>query len=300
MGIRRSIGHFISSWLTKETSVGNVALCDFQRLSYEIRPCDVLLVEGRSRVSDVIKLITQSVWSHSALYIGRLHDIDDQKTREYLQSHYDIQPDAQLLIETLLGKGTVITPLKYYENEHLRICRPKGIQRDDAQHVVRFAVDSLGTEYDVRQLLDLARFMFPYSFLPRKWRSSLFEHNTGIPTHTVCSTMIASAFMAVNFPILPVVHKDENGYTHLYQRNPKRFTPRDFDYSPYFDIIKYPFITIDGRSLYKNLPWNSDGLVCNDEYDCYIPQAHPSMARQTPQPATEVEEIDHDEVKSPS
>ena len=27
----------------------------------------------------------------------------------------------------------------------------------------------LGTDYDVRQLLDLARFMFPYSFLHRRW-----------------------------------------------------------------------------------------------------------------------------------
>ena len=229
-----------------------------------------------------------------------MHDIDDQAKRDFLQANYDIHPNDQLLVETLLGKGTVITPLKHYENEHLRICRPKGIQRDDAQKVLGVAIDNLGTEYDVRQLLDLARFMFPYSFLPRRWRSSLFEHNTGIPTHTVCSTMIASAFMSVNFPILPVVQKDEHGKTRLYQRNPKRFTPRDFDYSPYFDIIKYPYITIDGRSLYKNLPWNTDGLVCNDEYDCYIPQAHPAMVKQLKEALTVEEPENTDEVKTPT
>jgi len=272
MGIRSSIGRVLSGWLTKEMSDGSPALCDFERLSYEIRPCDVLLVEGRSRVSDVIKIITQSVWSHSALYIGRLHDVDDAKLRQYLLNNYDVRPDDQLLIEAVLGKGTIVSSLREYDSEHCRICRPKGIQRDDAQRVIRFAIDSLGTNYDVRQLLDLARFMFPYSLVPRNWRSSLFEHNTGIPTHTVCSTMIASAFMSVNFPILPVMQKDEDGKTRLYQRNPRRFTPRDFDYSPYFDIIKYPYVTVDGRSLYRELPWNTEGMVCNDENDCYIPQ----------------------------
>lgn len=282
MGVRAAIGKTMSDWLTADASDRSVALCDFKTLSYEIRPCDVLLVEGRSRVSDVIKIITQSVWSHAALYIGRLHDIDDLKQRQYLINNYGVKADDQLLIEAILGKGTIITTLSEYHAEHLRICRPKGLHRDDSQRVVGFAIDSLGTHYDVRQLLDLARFMFPYAMLPRRWRSSLFEHNTGIPTHTVCSTMIASAFMSVNFPILPVIQKDNFGKTRLYQRNPRRFTPRDFDYSPYFDIIKYPYITVDGRSLYRDLPWNQDGLVCNDENDCYIPQPV-SRKHQSPQ-----------------
>ena len=39
-------------------------------LAATLRPGDVLLVEGLSRFSIAIKYLTQSTWSHSALYIG--------------------------------------------------------------------------------------------------------------------------------------------------------------------------------------------------------------------------------------
>ena len=87
----------------------------------------MILVEGRSRVSEVIKLITQSSWSHAALYIGRLHDIEDPELRERLGEHYQGTVDKQLIIESELGLGTVVRPLTVYEREHLRICRPRGL-----------------------------------------------------------------------------------------------------------------------------------------------------------------------------
>ncbi len=245
--------------------------CDFERLSFEIRPCDVLLVEGRARVSEVIKTITQSQWTHSALYIGRLHDIEDENVREHVNWLYDGDPSDQLIIEPLLGEGTVVSPLKKYAGEHVRICRPAGLSRADAGRVLAFAVKHLGREYDVRQLLDLARFLFPYGIIPRRWRSSLFEHNVGVPTRTVCSTMIAAAFSSVHFPILPVIHREENGAIKLYKRNTRLYVPRDFDTSPYFEIIKYPLLGLNDLAVYRQLPWDTDGVVCNDENECFIP-----------------------------
>src|SRR5688572_28857309 len=35
-----------------------------------IEPGDVLLVEGDNRISAIIKYLTQSTWSHSALFVG--------------------------------------------------------------------------------------------------------------------------------------------------------------------------------------------------------------------------------------
>jgi hypothetical protein len=35
-----------------------------------LEPGDVLLVEGNSHISRVIKYLTQSTWSHAALYVG--------------------------------------------------------------------------------------------------------------------------------------------------------------------------------------------------------------------------------------
>ena len=45
------IGSRIIHWLTDERPPQGVPQSDFDRLSYEMRPADVLLVEGRSRVS---------------------------------------------------------------------------------------------------------------------------------------------------------------------------------------------------------------------------------------------------------
>lgn len=265
------LGRQAIRWLTHEQSRSDVPQCDFDRLSFEIRPGDVLLVEGRSRVSEVIKTITQSQWTHSALYIGRLHDIEDETTREHVSWLYDGDPNDQLLIEPLLGQGTIVSLLKTYGEDHVRICRPTGLSRHDTEQVVNFAVKHLGRDYDVRQMLDLARFVLPYGFLPRRWRSSLFEHNVGLPTRTVCSTMIASAFSSVHFPILPVVRRTENGQVKLFKRNTRLYVPRDFDTSPYFGIIKYPVLGLDDLAVYRQLPWDTEGVVCNDENECFIP-----------------------------
>ena len=123
-------------WLTHEDPPEGVPLCDFERISYEIRPCDVLLVEGRSRVSDAIRRITQSPWSHACLYIGRLHDIEDIELKKRLLDHYQADPNEQLVIEGFLGKGTIVSSLNLYKNDHIRICRPRGISRGDAQQVL--------------------------------------------------------------------------------------------------------------------------------------------------------------------
>lgn len=278
-GLKAWLARTITAWLTVEKPAERTPLCDFERIRYEIRPGDVLLVEGRTRVSDVIKTITQSPWTHSALYLGRIGDIDDPRVREHVAYCHDGDPNAQIVVEALLGRGTIISNLEKYRNDHLRICRPAGLSRRDAQSVIAYAVNHLGCDYDVRQLLDLARFLFPYGILPRRWRSSLFEHNAGFPTRTVCSSMIASAFNHVHFPVLPVMRRLENGELRLYKRNARLYTPRDFDYSPYFEIIKYPYLGIQDKSLYRNLPWDEEGRICNGEDDCFAPPLPEQLVR---------------------
>ncbi len=246
-------------------------LSDFDRLRYEIRPGDVILVEGRAPVSEIIKTITLSNWTHSAIYIGRLHNIDDPQLRDYIQNFYQGEPDDQLIIESQLGSGTIVDNISKYRDDHLRICRPTSITRTDSQKVIAYAINRLGSYYNVRQILDLARFLFPYALLPRRWRSSLFEHNAGAPTHTVCSTMLAEAFASVHYPILPVLHRNDDGQLVLYKRNTRLITPKDFDYSPYFDVIKYPILDFDELTIYRKMPWGKDGIELNDERDLRLP-----------------------------
>lgn len=257
----------IVAWLTTDGPPRPFPLVDFERIKYELRPGDVILVEGRTRVADVIKMITQSPWSHAMLYIGRVHDIEDAGLRARLKDFWKGPDDEQLVVEGILGKGTIITRLEDYRPDHLRICRPSGISRSDAQRVINYAIRHLGDDYNIRQLLDLMRFLMPWGVLPRRWRSSLFIHNAGDTTRTVCSTMLAEAFNAVNYPILPIIKQHAETGIQLIKRNPRLYTPRDFDYSPYFDVLKFPFVGEVSRERYRHLPWGGDHLMGNDDQD---------------------------------
>ena len=53
--------------------------------------------------------------------------------------------------------------------------------------------------------------------------------------------MLVNAFDTVGFPVQPIIKIKDNDKIELIKRNPRLFTPSDFDYSPYFQIIKYPF-----------------------------------------------------------
>jgi hypothetical protein len=260
----------VVNWLKHKKPLPHTPLSDFEKVRHEVRLCDVVLIEGRSRVSEVIKLITQSSWSHAALYIGRMHDIEDPLLRDSLRQHYMGTPDTQLIIESELGVGTVVRPLTSYECEHLRICRPRGLDFQGSQKVIRYSIGRLGTSYDVRQIFDLARFLFPWFILPRRWRSSLFSANPGKSTQTVCSSMIAEAFGSIAFPILPLVKRTEGDQVKLYMRNPKLCTPNDFDYSPYFDIIKYPFLDFANYAEQRLQPWSGAAELSAEERDYYI------------------------------
>jgi len=260
----------IVKWLNGEKAPLEIPLSDFERVRYEIKPCDVILVEGRTRISNVIRQITQSSWTHAALYIGRLHDIEDPKFRAKVTENFKGEPDVQLVIESLLGRGTIVRPLEVYAKDHVRICRPRGLVYQDSQQAIDFAISRLGLNYDIRQILDLGRFLFPWALWPRRWRSSLFAHNAGRPTHTVCSTMLAEAFAYIQFPILPLVKKSAEAGVQLFHRNPKLCTPKDFDYSPYFDVIKYPFIDCCDYGTYRLLPWHGPDQVIAGSTSSYV------------------------------
>ena len=257
------------NWINRQRPTRQFPLSDFDRLSHELKPCDVLLVEGRSRVSDIIRWLTNSPWTHAALYIGRLYDLEDDELRATIASLYSGESQDRLIVESLLGQGTIVRELSAYDCEHLRLCRPSRLSQTDVTSVIRHAITHVGLDYDVRQILDLARFLFPWFMLPRRWASTLFRHSAGRPEKTVCSTMIAESFGHVSFPILPLVKHTEEGEPRFFRRNPKLCTPSDFDYSPYFEIIKYPFMDFNHEE-YQLLPWKGANMLSAEEAEIYI------------------------------
>ncbi len=276
----------MTKFLNAHRDVQGTPLCDFSRLRFEIRPGDVILVEGRTRIGDVIKAITLSRWTHAALFIGRISDLEDQETRKFVESRYPGPQNDQLVIESLLGSGTIVSPLIKYQFDNLRVCRPKDISPQDVQAVIKTASLYLGSKYDMRHIFDFARFLVPYWFIPSRWRSTLFDYKAGDVTRTICSTVIVEAFASNQYPVLPVIQRTAEGYYKWSRRNPKLFTPNDFDTSPYFDIIKYPFLG-DEKSIYKKLPWDETGVICNDETECFTPDSLEEKSNTTNKGKTE-------------
>lgn len=207
---------------------------EWQRL---IRPGDVLLVEGCTRIGTAIKYLTQSTWSHSALYVG------------------DRCPHGPL-IEADVSEGVIASPVEKYRDANTRICRPVGLSGDDLNRVLDFAIARLGNRYDLRNIFDLARYLFPTPPVPPRWRRRLLTLGSGEPTKAICSSLVAQAFQQVHYPILPyaVWSSEDPADRHLrFQiRHYSLFTPRDFDLSPYFDIVKPELrVCFD----YRALPW---------------------------------------------
>jgi len=210
------------------------AISDPQRLAAALIPGDVLLVEGNRRVSTAIKYLTQSTWSHAALYVG-----DFQSTGHGV--------DAPTLIEADMELGVIAVPLTSVAGVNTRICRPVGLEPQDCQRVCQYAIDRLGLKYDLRNIIDLARYLLPVPPVPVYWRRRMLALGSGDPTRAICSTLIAQAFQSVHYPILPRVERqalsgaearDYGVREILHIRHCSLFTPRDFDISPYFRVIK--------------------------------------------------------------
>ena len=206
----------------------------FGLLELTLQPADVLLVDGSSRISSTIKYITQSSWSHAALYVG-----------DTLLGRYP-ELGIHVLIEADVVDGVRALPLSAYRGAHMRICRPVGLRSLDVKHVIEHAAHRLGQSYDMRNVIDLMRYLIPSPPVPGRWRRRLLALGSGEPTRAICSSLIAAAFQSVHYPILPTLDRDyrELDRTHaarreiLYIRSSKLFTPRDFDISPYFRIVK--------------------------------------------------------------
>jgi hypothetical protein len=69
----------------------------------------------------------------------------------------------------------------------------------------------------------------------------MIAFGSGDPTKIICSALIAQAFDAVRYPILPKITRAGSRQARreiLHIRDSSLYMPRDFDISPYFEIVK--------------------------------------------------------------
>ena len=193
-----------------------------------LQPGDVLLVEGNNHVSGIIKYLTQSTWSHAALYVGPIGD----RTTE------DGEP--LVLVEANLGEGVVGAPLSKYARYHTRICRPTGLTRRRPRAGLRLRRRAHRLRLR-RQEHHRPDALPDAAAGAAALASPDDELGSGHPTRIICSALIAQAFENVRYPILPKISRVESEAAReemLEIRHSSLYAPRDFDISPYFEVVK--------------------------------------------------------------
>lgn len=248
--IAGGLGGRLSRYLSKTVRVhGTAAPTDPLKLMACLRPGDVLLVEGQTRVSVAIKYLTQSTWSHAALHAGQAIGLHDE------------QGLPRCFLEADLRDGVRAVSVAEFAGLHCRICRPVGLSDAEIDAVIGFVAARLGHRYDLKNVIDLARYLIPTPPVPVRWRRRMLRLGSGDPTRAICSTLIAQAFQTVRYPILPLVEAvpsrdpacpgcvDEI----LEVRHHSLFVPRDFDVSPYFAVVKP---TLAAGFDHRRLTWH--------------------------------------------
>jgi Permuted papain-like amidase enzyme, YaeF/YiiX, C92 family len=237
------IGRLIARYLQKPVNgYEPFTPSDPDALRQSLEPGDVLLVEGNNNIAGVIKYLTQSTWSHSALYVG---PIAGRATE---------QGEPHVLVEANVGEGVVSAPLSKYFQFHTRICRPVGLTEADCTMVCAYALRRIGFAYDLKNIIDLMRYLLPLP-VPQRWRRRLIALGSGDPSRLICSALIAEAFGTVQYPILPKITltRSRQALEQILEiRHSSLYCPRDFDISPYFNVVKP---TIAGGFDYKALNW---------------------------------------------
>jgi len=240
------IGKLIARYLMKEAEgYEPFTSSSPRRLAATVRPGDVLLIEGNTHIAGVIKYLTQSTWSHSVLVVPPIPG--------------ETEPDGEphILIEANIGEGVTSAPLSKYVKYHTRICRPVGLSAKDMEAVCQYAVDRIGLGYDTKNIFDLMRYLVPLP-VPQRWRRHMIALGSGDPSRVICSALIAEAFASVRYPILPKITQVGSRSARrqiLEIRHSSLYAPRDFDISPYFEIVKP---TLMHGFDYHKLRWAQD------------------------------------------
>ncbi|MBB6367436.1 hypothetical protein FHR56_002601 [Xanthomonas sacchari] len=233
LSLPRLLGRHLAKFLSKPRRHGSqLPTSPPQLLRGTLRKGDVLLVEGNSRFSTAIKYLSQSTWSHAALYIG---------------DHVAGVPgeEAPLFCDVDINVGVRLVGLSEFADLHTRICRPVGLSAQEIETVVEYMVSRVGNSYDLKNIFDLARYLVRTPPLPSSVKRRFLELGSGEPTRAICSTLLAQAFGAIRYPILPEIDQAApvgadaaEDAEILYPRHHSLTLPRDFDVSPYFNVVK--------------------------------------------------------------
>ena len=241
-GLLQRIGARLGGFLERDKPASPVHIAqDFTALAASLRVGDVLLVEGRAKVSAAIRYATQSTWSHAALCVQ------------------DAAGGGCELVEVTLRDGCHRIRLARYAGYNTRICRPASLTAAERQAVADYMIAQIGIQYDMRNIFDLVRYLLPVPPVPARFRRRMLALGSGDPTRAICSSLVARAFQSVRYPVLPRIsyvrasrasRSQRRELWHI--RHHSLYVPRDFDLSPYFQVIKP---TLEAGFDHRGIRW---------------------------------------------
>lgn len=237
-------------WLTQGKKTNLLYPRDYQSLCQHIQPADVLLIQWNSRMGEMIAHLSKSPWTHAVLYIGRIVDIKDPILLQRIRTYYSGDEQEPLIIEGIIEKITQVTPLSQYQKQPIRICRAIQLTVAQQQHIINYAVSAIGYTITHRQIWNLIKLFCYWTILPHGLFNILFKSNRHL-SPKIYASVIAEAFESARAPIMPMVMRQGSGDIRLTGQDIRTIMPKDFDESPYFEIIKYPLFGIDASHFYS-------------------------------------------------
>lgn len=144
-----------------------------------LRPGDIVLVQGRTRVAKYIGKLTKSQWTHAALVT---YHTDDHGYYKGIQAE--------------IGTRTGYIDLGTLRHSKMCILRPVNMTGADITKTLRHAETHIGMLYNLRHILDWLRYLvMPTEFL-RRAKSCLFNKTLMPRDREICTYMIAKSYQA--------------------------------------------------------------------------------------------------------
>jgi hypothetical protein len=204
----------LATWLNQPyTRYAPAVVTDPEMLGRGLLPGDVILVEGNTRFAALVRTLTQSTWSHVAMFVGPLGP----------------GPDPACIVEADLEQGVRAIALSELRGMHTRAVRANGLEPAARAEVARRVRERIGEPYDLDCALAFARSL--WSSRPQPPRARL----VATPQAAICSTLLAEAFEAQGYPVLPA--RAASLATAVTEAAGRILMPRDFDVSPFFGVV---------------------------------------------------------------
>jgi|TARA_B100001971_G_C18066420_1_gene470725 uncharacterized protein YycO len=150
---------------------------DIDTLKKSLEKADVILSHGDSILSWIIRIVTQSYWNHSSMYIG------DEKF---------IEAD---------GNGVIIKNISKLSNRDIRIYRYKKATKNVLDKIINEAKSYNGKKYDIFAILELF-----WLFIVGKRGD---PRRIGSKNRFICSEIISQPYYKFGYPVIEKYDYDE-------------------------------------------------------------------------------------------